>query len=140
MKEAALVAALAALLFGSVLYGLSLSCTGALAALSEGANARQALIAVLRQSLTHPMDLLPYALPVFLGILALLLAVGRLRHLPLLAVALGLFPFAAMTIGLYVLSSRVCNAGPDALILAQLSGGLFAALAALIHLAARRRA
>lgn len=125
-------ALLGGLVFGAAFFGLSLKCTGELEPILGDATGRQALVPMLRHGLTHPIGLLTYALPIFLGIWTLLLATPRLRHRPALTVALSLFPFPALIVLAYVMAPRVCDPGPGALTLTLLAGGFFAALAALI--------
>lgn len=130
-------AVLGGVLFGSVLFGLSLKCSGDLEAVLGGATGKQALVPMLLHALTRPVGLLAFALPLFLGLWALLVAVPRLRHRPALSVAVGLFPFVALTVGAYAVSPHVCDPGPSAQALALMSGGILAALAGGIVLATR---
>lgn len=136
---AAIPAAAFSVLAGTFLLGQSLKCTGDLDAILGGATGRQALLPMLRHGLTHPVDLLTYTVPIFLGIWALLCANALLRHLPQLAVVMGLFPFALLIVGVVVLAPGVCGPGPGPMALALISGGLYAALAGGIVLAVRRK-
>jgi hypothetical protein len=135
---AAVPATVFSVLYGTFLLGQSLKCTGDLDAILDGVTGRAALLPMLRHALTHPVDLLPFAMPVFLGIWLLLLANARLRHRPSLGVIVGLFPFVALIVGAVVMAPRVCDPGPSALSLALISGGLFAALAVGIFVMVRR--
>jgi hypothetical protein len=137
---AAAPAAIVSVLCGTFLLGQSLKCTGDLEAILDGVTGRAALLPMLRHAVTHPVDLLTYALPVFLGVWLLLLANSRLRHRPPLAVILGLFPFVALIVGSVAIAPHVCDLGPSALSLALVSGGFFAAFAAGIFLVVRPRA
>jgi len=127
---AAVPAAIFAVLSGTFLLSQSLNCTGELKAILDGVTGKAALLPMLRHALTHPLDVLPFALPTFLGIWFLLMANAKLRHHPVLAVSVGLFPFIAFILGAYVMAPRICNTGPDALLLALIAGGLLTALAA----------
>ncbi|MDX5402689.1 MAG: hypothetical protein LPK02_10890 [Rhodobacterales bacterium] len=137
---AALPAAIFGVLSGTFLLSQSLKCAGDLAAILDGETGRTALIPMLRHALTHPLDLLPFALPPFLGVWLLLIANARLRHVPVLAVGVGLFPFIALILGGMMVAPRICDTGPDPLVLAVISGGALAALAAGIFVYGSRRA
>jgi hypothetical protein len=128
------------LLAGTFLLGQSLRCSGALEAVLDGATGRAAFGPMLRHALTHPVDLLTFALPVVMGIWVLLWANVRLRQHRALALAVGFFPFVALIVGALVLGPRMCGPGPGPMAVALLAGGLFAALAAGIVAATRGRA
>jgi hypothetical protein len=136
---AAAPAALGGLIFGAGLFGMSLGCTGDLEAILGGVSGKQALAPMLVHALTHPLGLAPFALPIFLGIWALLVAVARLHDTPALAVIGGLFPFLTLLVSMYAMAPHVCDPGPNALTLALSAGGLFLALAAGIVLVKRDR-
>ncbi len=137
---AAVPAAIFAVLSGTFLQSQSLKCAGDLAAILDGTTGKTALIPMLHHALTHPLDLLPFALPTFLGVWLLLMANARLRHHPALTVSVGLFPFIALIVGAYVIAPRICNTGPDAQLLAFIAGGFLAVLAAGIFVVGSRRA
>ena len=137
---AAVPAAFFAVLSGTFLLGQSLKCAGDLAAVLDGETGRAALIPMLRHALTHPLDFLPFAVPPFLGVWALLIANARLRHLPALAVGVGLFPFIALIVAGILLAPGICETGPNPLLLAVMAGGVLAALAGGIFVYGSRRA
>ena len=64
---AAIPAAAVGLLGGTFLLGQALRCSGELAAALGGATGRAAFGPMLRHALTHPVDLLTYALPILAG-------------------------------------------------------------------------
>lgn len=137
---AAVPATMFGLLSGSFLLGLSLKCAGDLAAVLDGETGRAALIPLLRHALGHPLDVLPFAIPPFLGVWMLLIANARLRHSPALAVGVGLFPFIALILVGVLLAPGMCDTGPNPLVLGIIAFTVLAALAGIIFVYGARRA
>ena len=136
---AAIPATMFGLLSGTLLLGLSLKCAGDLAAVLDGVTGRAALIPMLRHAATHPLDVLPFAIPPFLGVWMLLIANARLRHVPALAVAVGLLPFIALVLVGILLAPGICDTGPNPVTLGVIAFGVLAALAGIIFVYGARR-